>query len=296
MKYLVAGWFSFKQMGATAGDLLAKDLVCSWIERAGRTYDVAYAPPFTGGVSWHDVEPSEYASVVFVCGPFGNGEPVVSFLKKFAGVPLFGVNLTMLDALENWDPFARLWERDSSRTVRPDVTYLTRGSRQVPVVGVILIHPQEEYGRRDRHEDAHAAIGRVLAAREVAAVPIDTRLDDSLTGLRTPAEVDSLIARMDMVVTTRLHGTVLALKNGVPALVVDPIDGGAKITRQARVVGWPVLHNVESLSHDALMRDFDYCLTDDARAKARECSDRAIQALAPVPDEFIAALTSGRPV
>ena len=97
----------------------------------------------------------------------------------------------------------------------------------------------------------------------MAAVPIDTRLDESLTGLRAPAEVDSLIARMDMVVTTRLHGTVLALKNGVPALAVDPIDGGAKITRQARVVGWPVLHNVESLSHDALLRDFDYCLTDE---------------------------------
>ena len=50
MKCLVAGWFSFEQMGATAGDLLAKDLVCSWVERAGpRT--TSPTPPRSPAVS-----------------------------------------------------------------------------------------------------------------------------------------------------------------------------------------------------------------------------------------------------
>jgi hypothetical protein len=285
-KCLVSGWFSFEEMGATAGDLIAKDLVCDWLARAGRAFDVAYASPFAGGVDWRAVRPSDYDAVVFVCGPFGNGEPVAPFLEKFSGRPLFGVNLTMLDRLENWDPFARLWERDSDRAVRPDVTYLAGESRRVPVVGVILIHPQEEYGPRDRHVEAHAAIRRVLEARESAAVPIDTRLDENTTGLRTPAEVESLIARMDMVVTTRLHGLVLALKNGVPALAVDPIDGGAKVTRQARVVDWPFLHAVDSLDHRELLRDFDDCLTGGTRARARACRDRAVDMLKAVPQEF----------
>jgi hypothetical protein len=52
MKTLVAGWFSFEQMGATAGDLMARDLACDWLERAGHSYDVALAPPFSGGVDW----------------------------------------------------------------------------------------------------------------------------------------------------------------------------------------------------------------------------------------------------
>lgn len=290
MRCLVAGWFSFEQMGATAGDLLAKDLVCGWLNRAGYPYDVAYAPPFEGGVDWRAVEPDGYTAVTFVCGPFGNGEPLVAFLARFSGRPLYGVNLTMLESLGTWNPFERLWERDSDRAVRPDVVYLTGDSRRVPIVGVILIHPQKEYGRRDRHVEAHAAIRRVLEVREVAAVPIDTRLDQNLTGLRTPAEVDSLIAKMDMVFTTRLHGTVLALKNGVPALAVDPIDGGAKITRQMKVVGWPALHNVESLDPEALLRDFDFCLTDDARIRALECRERAGQTLAGVPQEFIETL------
>jgi hypothetical protein len=35
MKILVAGWFSFEGMGATAGNLLSKDIVCDWLDQAG---------------------------------------------------------------------------------------------------------------------------------------------------------------------------------------------------------------------------------------------------------------------
>ena len=83
MKLLVAGWFSFEQMGATAGDLLVRDLACEWLDRAGCSYDVAYVPPFKGDVDWRTVEPSQYTHVVFVCGPFGNGWPVTDFLFRF---------------------------------------------------------------------------------------------------------------------------------------------------------------------------------------------------------------------
>ena len=63
--------------------------------------------------------------------------------------------------------------------------------------------------------------------------------------MRTAAEVESLIARVDVVVTTRLHGLVLALKNGVPAVAVDPVRGGAKVCRQAQTLGWPYAYAVD---------------------------------------------------
>ena len=44
MRTLVVGWFSFETMGTTAGDLLARDLVCRWLSGAGVTFDVAAAP------------------------------------------------------------------------------------------------------------------------------------------------------------------------------------------------------------------------------------------------------------
>jgi Polysaccharide pyruvyl transferase len=60
------------------------------------------------------------------------------------------------------------------------------------------------------------------------------------------AEIEYAISRMDVVLTTRLHGVVLAIKNEVPPIAVDPIGRGGKIMRQAR--------------DDVLEQAFDYCL------------------------------------
>src|SRR3954452_23422882 len=98
-------------MGASAGDLLARDVACAWLREAGHEVDIALAPPFSGGVDWRTVNPANYAQVVFVCGPFGNGPPLTDFLERFAGLRLIGLNLTMMEALEVWNPFALLIER-----------------------------------------------------------------------------------------------------------------------------------------------------------------------------------------
>jgi hypothetical protein len=123
-------------------------------------------------------------------------------------------------------------------------------------------------------------------------VPIDTRLDvdssqGNRAGLRSPTEIESLISRMDMVVTTRLHGMVLALKNGVPAVAVDPQAGGAKIMRQANEIGWPAALSVDSATDKALQDAFDYCLSAEARARARECHIHATDRIRGVRDAFI---------
>ena len=104
MHVLVSGWFSFEQMGATAGDLIARDIVCSWLAENDITYDIAVASPFLvpGGVEWEKTSPLNYTDVVFVCGPFGNGWPVTDFLSHFSGARLTGVNLSLLQSLEEW--------------------------------------------------------------------------------------------------------------------------------------------------------------------------------------------------
>ncbi len=291
MKAMVAGWFSFEQMGATAGDLISRDIACQWLEQAGVPYDVAHAPPFTGGVDWQSVNPNEYTHVVFVCGPFGNGWPITEFLSRFADCRLVGLNLSMLEPLETWNPFDLLLERDSSRTSRPDISFLSQQAA-VPVVGVVLVHPQEEYGSKGLHSAADEAVRRLLESREMAAVRLDTRLDKNGTGLRTPAEVESLIARMDAVITTRLHGMVLAIKNGVPPLVIDPVAGGAKVSCQAETIGWPIVFTADSLSDEALRDALDYCLGERARAKARDCCEHARESASAVREVFIAAHAS----
>ena len=290
MKALIAGWFSFEQMGATAGDLLACDVVCDWLSQAECPYDIARVKALGEGVDWQLADPSAYSHVVFVCGPFGNGWPIPEFLARFRGVRLVGVDLSMLEPLEQWNPFDLLLERDSSRLARPDITFAA-ASRRVPVVGVILVHPQKEYAV-GLHAVANAAIERLVASHELSAVRIDTRLDENSTGLRSAAEVESLIARMDLVLTTRLHGLVLALKHGVPALAIDPIAGGAKIRCQAETIGWTAVLTAGDLSDERLEQAFEYCRSEDARVSARECHARAVQKVGETRDIFLSAFGS----
>lgn len=292
-RVLVAGWFSFPQMGATAGDLLAKDVVCQWLRDAGRAFDVALASPFPGGIAWNLVDASDYSDVVFVCGPFGNGWPIPEFLARFAGRRFHGLNLSMLQPLDEWNPFDTLLERDSSVTVRPELAFLSQDP-SVPIVGLILVHDQLEYKKEGRHAEANFALTRLTGTEPMAVVEIDTRLDTNKTGLRTQAEVESLISRMDVVLTTRLHGLVLALKNGVPAVAVDPVAGGAKVLRQAQLLGWPAAFTTDV--HGPRLTDaFAWALTQDARVLARHCRDRAVATLSGTREQFLAGLSKDAP-
>jgi hypothetical protein len=288
MRALVAGWFSFQGMGATAGDLIARDLLCAWLDEVAFPYDVALALPFPGGVDWQIIDPDRYTHVVFVCGPFGNGWPVYEFLARFAKSRLIGLNLSMIESLAKWNPFDALFARDSSESSLPDMTFLAK-PRLVPVVGVVLVHTQIEY-QGGVHDAVHATINRVLSARDAAIVPIDTRLDVNATGLRSAAQVESLVARVDVVVTTRLHGLIFALKHGIPAVAVDPIMGGKKIRRQADTIGWRVVLAGDSLTDEDLRSALDYCLTDEARVEARRCRENALEKLRGLKANLLASL------
>jgi hypothetical protein len=290
-RVLVTGWFSWSDQAVTAGDLLTRDVTCRWLRDAGRSYDVANAPDFGEGVNWREVDPGRYSDAIFVCGPVEAGDRRLEYLlQRFGGSRWTGLNVSMLRPLERSNLFDVLIERDSSARTRPDLAFVAH-DRAVPVIGVVLVERYgPEYPEHDRQGEARAAITRLLDARAAARIDIDTRLKANETRLRSAAEVESVIAGMDVVVTTRLHGLVLALKHGVPALAIDPVACGAKIAKQAAAVGWPVVRTGDALDHEDLNAALDYCLTDEARDLARACAARADTALDDVRREFVAAL------
>ena len=295
MKVLVTGWFSFERGEATAGDLLARDVACGWLEEAGRPYDVALSPAFNSGVDLWSVDPADYSDVVFVCGP-AKGEQLDGLLRRFSGCRLVGLDVSITDEAGPGPGFDLLIERDSPAATRPDISFVAR-TEPLPVLGLVLGHPQPEYGGRSMLEAAHDAIRRVLLSRPFCVVPFDTRVgprpEEFPGAFRSPDEVETLVSRVDLVVTTRMHGMVHALKAGVPVVAVDPISGGAKIRRQAEVVGWPAALTADDLSEGALHDALDYCLTPEAKTTARACATKAAELLRPVRDEFVAALNSG---
>lgn len=289
LRALVAGWFSFREGHATAGDVLAGEVACDWLKQAGFEVDLAMVEPVGRGCDWRTADPARYSHVVFVCGPFQRGELEIGFLSRFGRCTLIGLDLSMLLPLETWNPFDYLIERDSNRAAHPDIALAARGAR-LPIVGICRV---EAYGSASVSE-ADAAIDRLVASSGLVPVDIDTRLDENSTGLRNAAEVESLLVRMDVVVTTRLHGLVLALKNGVPVVAIDPEPGGGKVRRQAQLLQWPVALAIEEASDTGVRAALDYCLSDAARERAHSCRVHADGLLAGMRSEFIGALTDSR--
>jgi Polysaccharide pyruvyl transferase len=287
-RWLVTGWFSFVDGEITAGDLACRDLLCRWLDEEGAAYDAAMSPLFdSGGLRLEDADPAAYTDVVFVCGP-AHGVPVDLLLERFGHCRRVAVNVSVVG--ETARRFDAVVERDGDGPARPDLSLLRPASR-VPVVGVMIGHPQGEYGDRGRHDVVEAAVRHLLASADVAAIPLDTRLDtrDALLP-STPDQVEAVLGRLDALVTARLHGLVLALKQGVPALAVDPIAGGAKVAAQAAALGWPAVVRAEELSASRLQSCLRWCLGDAARRQARACHREALTALCGVEMEVRSAV------
>jgi exopolysaccharide biosynthesis predicted pyruvyltransferase EpsI len=119
----------------------------------------------------------------------------------------------------------------------------------------------------------HQRITTWLLKQECARVPVDTRLDPrQWRNPSTPGQLDSVLCRLDAVLTTRLHGLVLALRQGVPVLAVDPLDGGSKVEAQAAAWGWPALVTADEVLKDAdcLRPWWAWCLSAQGRMLAAE--------------------------
>jgi hypothetical protein len=288
MRVLVSGWFSLRDGGATAGDLLVRDVVCWWLARRDIAFDVAQPAVHGPGVDWFRVAPGRYSHLILACGPVGPDLDVAMIVERFAAARRIALNVSLVGP-GAWRPFNVELERDGAGRSRPDLALAAEFVPAAPVVARVEIHAQQEY-TQVRPQPAHSAFDRLLETREAAAFHLDTRLDPSVSGRRSPVEITSLLRRADVVLTTRLHGLVLALNFGIPAIAVDPVVGGAKVIGQARVLGWPAATTVDALDDALLMRWFDWCLTKEAREQAATSAATGRRGLVEVEAELDRAL------
>ncbi|HSI78525.1 MAG TPA: polysaccharide pyruvyl transferase family protein [Lunatimonas sp.] len=285
MRVLLAGWFSFEGMGTTAGDLLACNVVSSWLTELKIPFHTASNQDELPGLDWQKVSEENYTHLIFICGPFGNGWPVNTMLDKFKNAHLLGVNLSLLQPLTDWNPFDLLLERDSDRRTLPDITF---GSKPIstPLVGLIKAHKQKEYGTKAMHDLVHEQIDLFISREKLAVVNIDTSLENNAFGLNSSLAIESLISKMDIIITTRLHGMVLGLKNEVPVIAIDPIDGGAKISSQAKVIGWPYILSVTDTNQKTLSLTLNNCLHPGISNTIKRSKERARVGVQEMRDEL----------
>jgi hypothetical protein len=283
MRVLVTGWPSFLHGEATAGDVLAMEAARRALRAAGIRCDLAWSPVlYPGELTLADAEPSRYTHLVFCCGPV-HGWQLEQLHRRYAGCRRIAVGVSVISSA---DPAAAgfhvLLPRDGNGF--PPRCDLAGGVTvpPVPVAGIILAPDQPEYGLMGQNEAVSAELGSWLAGRDCARVVLDTRLDTRhWRHATTPAQLEAAIRRLDLVVTTRLHGLVLALKNGVPALAIDPIAGGAKVTAQALAWRWPAVVTARAslqpaaltgppvLDRADLDRHWQWCLSPSGVDRAR---------------------------
>lgn len=271
-RILLTGWFSFLDGEATAGDVLALDRVREALRQAGLDHEAAWSPRFRpAGPSLEQVRPKDYSHLVFVCGPL-HGPQIEELHRRFAHCVRIAAGTSVVDAgSPAVTGFHRVLARDApGAKPTPDLAAGAPALPALPVAGVILTHGQQEYGARRRHARVAETVTRWLSGRDCARLELETRLDVHDWRLSaTPAQLESVLSRLDLIVTDRLHGMVLALRVGVPAVVVDPVEGGAKVTAQAHACGWPALVPVEQLDESLLDHWWDWCTTS-GRGLARE--------------------------
>jgi hypothetical protein len=264
MKVALTGWFSFRDGEVTAGDLLALDSVRLAAEAAQVPYETFWSPGFrAGGPSLDSLPvPAPHSHMVFVCGPL-HGEQIARLHKIFAASRRIAAGVSVIDPD---DPvvtgFDRILARDApGAPVTADLSVSAPLSPTPPVTAVVLTGGQGEYGSRRRHGQVAAAVTARLAERDAALVPLDTRASAGDWALpSTAAQFEAVVRRMDLVVTNRLHGLALALRRGVPVLAVDPVDGGAKLSAQARVWDWPAVLTPSEVESDAFDHWWSWCL------------------------------------
>lgn len=290
MRALLMGWFT------TVGDLEVLHQVQRCLTDIGVPFDVG---AYSSAVSRHipdatniyAVDPSKFTHLLVICGPF-NPQYLARRgidLDRFSHCTRIGVNLTMLEDLDTFNPFDIMLGRDSNLWARPDVSFLEDVGR-VPVAGLCLIKRQGEYGKRQMHDRAADHLRRVAERAGLATLNIYTEWPQNANGTSSPERFESVCARLDVVLTNRLHGMVLALKVGTPVLAIDAISGGGKVIAQANAINWPEAFTIDNVTDEVLDASLTRCLQPPARTLAKSRAVAAGESLAGFANDLARAL------
>lgn len=287
-RILITGWFSFELPHNTAGDLLAKETAIKWAIDAGFVCDVAVPrPQCDEEVNVNTVDPADYIAVVFVCGPLTNGH-IAPLMQKFKGIKRIALNVSVVPSSDVSSEFDIIIPRDAPGEANPDISLATR-TVKTPVIGLIYVGHQKEYPTQ-QHELVEQLVEEVVREMDIAVVPIDTKLPNNEYGLSSISQIESVISSMDLVITTRLHGSLLSLRNGIPAISIDPVPSGAKVRSQMRTIGWPLSYTIDELNKVKLKTAIELALLPKSRDDASKLIGQAVASLANVRKIFYQSL------
>ena len=217
----------------------------------------------TSGVQTVDpasCDPGSFSAFVFVCGPLHANWSAGDFFGRFSCIPRLALNVSKVHesgGAENL--FDLIIWRDSSDVRTFDVAIDPRGRRRSATksprrgLSVCLVTDQPEYGAAGA--TSQAALDLIDEAITISG---RERVGDISTvlGTQSLAQIEDAFSSREMIVTTRLHGSLFAIRNGVPIVAIDQVKGGAKVGRIiGEELGWPFTRKLEDLNFRTVWRE-----------------------------------------
>ena len=292
---ILVGWYGSFAGHGTVGDLRSLEAVVSHLVGLGFEVMHATAQPLTIAgavrVDWTQIAQNSSDIVLFVCGPILKQHPQTrSFFARFQGLRLVGVGVSLMpDSHENYlDPFDKVFARQGTTERFGDVAISAplpvpdtnpAEPNAVPVIGLALRGPQQEYGislcLANEAKARFDALTNLLAQHgSLRVVTLENHLARSG---QAPEAIEAAYRECDLVLTTRFHGAIIALRQGVPFIAIDQISGGAKVLPLLEDLGWPALFDVSaSTAIDIIHRGLDLLAADQTLILC-QTQDRAVR-------------------
>ncbi|MER8848736.1 MULTISPECIES: capsular polysaccharide synthesis protein [Mesorhizobium] len=261
-------WYGSLKDNGTIGDLFAVQSVAARMKALGlnfRHLTANTAFEICGErVALDEIAEGDYAMLVFVCGPVIRDHPIVeTIIRRFPSIRKIGISISLFsrDHINYVQPFDVALAREGGTQRFEDVAILAP-SRVTPkrarelneplVIGLVLRGEQGEYGPQSSlHDRTSALTAHVLDSLATKYQVRSLEIEHHLTRSgRPPVEIEALYASCDLVLTSRFHGAVLAMRNEVPFIAIDQIRGGGKLTNLLSNSGWPFVYRIEHAKED----------------------------------------------
>ena len=192
-----------------------------------------------------------FDAVIYVCGPLH--PPVAQFLLQFQQSIRIGVGISQVGDFTPSDCLDVFHLRDSDTESSFDLALANIGYPHLAAaplhktaeIATCLVGKQSEYGDLDGHNSALKVVNSLVA--EVSAISVQTLLHQKFA---TPYVNEIALQAGRVLLTTRMHASLIGLFHRIPVLSIDQIRGSAKVTRMMTKIGYPVFNIWETSTEE----------------------------------------------
>lgn len=211
-------------------------------------------------------------SLTLVCGPLAAHPALIRLMQKHPRARKLAVGVSVLD---NHLDFARSFDavlpRDGTAGAAFDMAPARFGENSdVPApergqpIALCFVGPQAEYGagRKSIHRQAQDLLTRCVRGTGLPTKAISTVLSSRH---RDERKILEDFRSVQLVATTRLHGSLYSLLTRRPVVALDQIPGGAKVSEVLARIGWPLVFRADEADEKRVAAALQTALSGELR-------------------------------